>query len=305
MCGQYFFLCTLTVLLLLMAYRYKYYRSAKNLIFRRSMFLLVPLHILFVWAVTYSMVTHYGGFCTAQSMFPTVVFLTNGLALILFIVILVLSVIKYQVDTKLRDLCRAHVDRRKLKSPMLDRRTNRLLFFGIWCALLTCAFLAATTLIFHETDSLQCSADGEHFVFLDCNYSSLIHLISSLATIHFSAVFRVVFFRVDNKNKLHASQDPRALTGNPIYTSESDADDDEFDHEMLTNRNTERGRRSTTGTTNTNNIRETDATGPENLHTERSLLGEEEKTENKSEMITECNCGECEDCKASFKASRH
>ena len=95
MVGQYFFLLTLTVLLLLMAYRYKYYRNGKSQIFRRSMFVLVPLHILFVWALVYSLVSHYGGFCTAQSMFPEIVYITNGLALILFMVILILSIIKY------------------------------------------------------------------------------------------------------------------------------------------------------------------------------------------------------------------
>ena len=70
------------------------------------------------------------------------------------------------------------------------------------------------------------------------------------------------------------------MTGNPIYTSESDADEDDIDHEMLSNRNTERERRSTAGTTVPNINRETDATGPDNMHTERSLLGEGEKTEN-------------------------
>ena len=98
MFGQYFFLCTLSVLLLLVAYRYKYYKLGKNIVYRKSMFLLVPSHILFIWNLTYSMVTHYHGFCTAERMFPNVVFISNGLALILFIVILMLSIIKYQID---------------------------------------------------------------------------------------------------------------------------------------------------------------------------------------------------------------
>ena len=86
------------MLLLLVAYRYKYYKNGKNKVFRRSMFLLVPSHIFFLWNLTYAMVTHYHGFCTAENIFPNVVFISNGLALILFIVILILSIFKYQID---------------------------------------------------------------------------------------------------------------------------------------------------------------------------------------------------------------
>ena len=85
---------------------------------------------------------------------------------------------------------------------MFDWRTNRLLYFGVWCAILTIAYMYVTSWVFHDTGSLKCSEDGEHFVFKECKYGSLIYLIGGLATIHFSAVFRVVFFRINNRAKL-------------------------------------------------------------------------------------------------------
>ena len=68
------------------------------------MFLLVPLHLLYVWAFVYSMVTHIHGFCTDQRMFPAIVYLANGLFLVLFFIIVILSVIKYQIDVELKNI---------------------------------------------------------------------------------------------------------------------------------------------------------------------------------------------------------
>ena len=79
---------------------------------KKSLFLLIPLHFLYVWVFVYSMVTHYGGFCTDQRMYPHIINLANGLFVILFVIIVILSQIKYQLDVELKNLTQAHIDKR-------------------------------------------------------------------------------------------------------------------------------------------------------------------------------------------------
>ena len=59
--SQYSVLCTLSILLVLMAPPYQEEREQYT---RRSKFILVPLHLLHVWVVIIAFVTNYGGFCT-------------------------------------------------------------------------------------------------------------------------------------------------------------------------------------------------------------------------------------------------
>ena len=62
---------------------------------RRSKFILIPLHFLFVWVIVVAMVTAHDGFCTDEEMFPSVVYLTNGLFILIFVFIIALNFAKY------------------------------------------------------------------------------------------------------------------------------------------------------------------------------------------------------------------
>ena len=145
MISQYFLLCTLSILIVLMAPRYSYFRKSECFM-KKSMFLLIPLHFLYVWVFVYAMVTHHGGFCTDERMYPHIINLANGLFVLLFIIIVILSRIKYQIDVELKDITQAHVDKRggRKKPKTFDERTDRLMYFGIWCVILTLAFIVAT-----------------------------------------------------------------------------------------------------------------------------------------------------------------
>ena len=181
--SQYILLCTLSVLLLTVAPAYE--TDPKKYKWR-ARFLLVTLHFLHVWVFVVASLTSLGGFCISEKMYPRIVYMSNGLFMIVFVIIVILTLFKYKLDSS------KHDDK---NFPMYRQRRGRFLYTSIWCALLTLIFLATTTLVFNETDKLKCSKDGEHFLYKDCKFSTFIHFIACLATIHCSAVIRVVFFR--------------------------------------------------------------------------------------------------------------
>ena len=66
--------------------------------------------------------------------------------------------------------------------------------------------MAVTAEVFNETDTMKCSADGEHFLFKkntktspdsDCHYSTLIYFIYSFTTLNCPTVIWIVFKRSD------------------------------------------------------------------------------------------------------------
>ena len=73
----------------------------------------------------------------------------------------------------------AYMDKRGGRKNLetFDKRTDRLMYFGMWCLVLTLAFVVVTRVVFNTAENLKCSADGEHFVFEDCDFSALVHFI--------------------------------------------------------------------------------------------------------------------------------
>ena len=95
MASQYFFLCALSILLLLIA---PSYQEDQQEYVRKSKFILAPLHFLHVWVTVVAILTSYGGFCKEDRMYPAVVYLANGLFLVVFVAVVILGAIKYKVD---------------------------------------------------------------------------------------------------------------------------------------------------------------------------------------------------------------
>ena len=85
-------LATLSILLTSMA---PFYTEQPNEYKKRSRFILIPLHFLYLWVIVIAIVTASGGFCTDQEMFPNVIYLANGLFILIFIIIVGLSLVKY------------------------------------------------------------------------------------------------------------------------------------------------------------------------------------------------------------------